>query len=390
MWHRQLLRIVHRLGARHFVLRDGNVVRTTKEKASQREISVSYDSDSVEARSGAHVERRPLPVPPRLGSDRRKINRKLNDIDPKRLLSTARRCQVSGLLSVYGEERLVYPSPDSDAKRQSMQFWVINILEGKGSLLYSGRSYQSFEWLCRLRSLPERPLHGSESSIVFGSDVVGNLFHEFVHLLETDLLTRGDMSKILGEKVFPAAVEVTENPLKPTVGYNAFSDEGVSAAAQLVKDGRIASFLDCACFPYQKSAFGYVGYGSDLVPKPRSTNLVIEAAHEAVAPDNFLMLTGIDFTMKAMDPLESECCLNGVTGVYVEEGRPKFRFRSTSSLGTTIQNLVSELAFTRLGLVAPPLGGMCVKYGAAVRSAQSAPSALFKGASGERKKLLQL
>ncbi|MCL5038939.1 MAG: metallopeptidase TldD-related protein [Firmicutes bacterium] len=287
---------------------------------------------------------------------------------------------VDAALSFYREERVV--ETDGFVKRQCIGFYALRLREQSRSYVYADVAPEKLGELCALHTLPQGAPVPDGLPIVLSPNAVGHIFHEWAHLLELDFLGHEAASRIEGSPVFDdcADLQVFEDPGTETVGFNAFSDDArIARRMPLVERGRIAGFIDSAAFPHRYFGCGYLGYNNSGHPVPRTTNLMVQARPTAYEVERALVVTGLDLELLTADPLHARIGLKSSEGVYVEHGMPVHRVTWTGGGETTVQRLVSSMMFLNPSHIrVPVVGGICVKNGIAVRSAQSAPAALLE------------
>jgi hypothetical protein len=285
---------------------------------------------------------------------------------------------LNASLCLYREERTV--ETGGFVKRQRVGFYTLGLREESTSYVYADLYPEKLAGLCVLHTLPRRETVPGGLPVIVSSNVTGYIFHEWVHLLESDRLRHDIVPDIEGRLVFGslANLGVFEDPAAETVGFNAFSDEArIAKRMPLVEGGRLVSFVDSAAFPHRHLGCGYLGYNNDAYPIPRSTNLVVDTVTARESIDRAVVLTSLNLEILSADLLSTRVRVNGGEGVYVEHGVPVYRVNWPVEGETTLQRLVSNMRFLDPSTVpVPAVGGICMKNGISIRSAQSAPPAL--------------
>jgi hypothetical protein len=285
-------------------------------------------------------------------------------------------CQLDLDLAVLDETREI--DIRGARKRQRMRFFTVCVHEESGNALYADWRAVTLQRILSLHGLPRRVI-SPRFPVVLAGAVVGHLFHEYAHLLETDIHSPAAFGRWRGRRPFQhREISLFEDPTVPSVGFSAFTDEGkATRRVPLMKNGTIVAFLDSMSHPDAHLGCGYVGYGPAMYPIPRTLNLVVEAGAEHIPAPRGIVVTGLNLKLASADPLRTDLMIRGGEGVYVEDEVPQFRTPLDFRWRGTLQALVSCLAFLAENPWPAEIGGMCVKRGIAVRSAQQAPAALL-------------
>jgi hypothetical protein len=265
---------------------------------------------------------------------------------------------------------------------QETRFYALEIFSGDRIYVVADARPSELLAVARLRSLPVVPPPSLRDPVPTGPTVVGHLFHEYAHALELDHVHRP--AAHLGKGVLPgcltpsgSGLTLLEDPSRPTLGYNAFSDDGMPAdCTTLVERGALAGYLDSATLPFRGQMNGFVGWRGGGPSLPRTTNLVVKAPVAAVEVTDGWVLTGLEVRVLGLGPRRTRIYLGEADAVLFEGGVPVARSTFPVDRPTTIQSLVARMSFVTLdGIRLPTPGGFCVKGNSAVRSAQTAPAA---------------
>jgi PmbA protein len=93
-----------------------------------------------------------------------------------------------------------------------------------------------------VRRLDARQMKTGQWPVIFAADIAGQLFHYFVRAVSGGNLYRRSSFLLdsLGQAVFPAHVQITEDPWLPkALGSSAFDDEGVKTQPRVLVDGGV-------------------------------------------------------------------------------------------------------------------------------------------------------
>lgn len=372
-----MLRITYRLKADHFLIQQGKIKKEVREPVSERTLELSLDGRKVTAVCKGEDTRTLAPSHPiALEPDPTDICEETSTFAEADILHTICQYDVTALLSLYREERLV---ENGCSKRQSMSFFTVRIQDEK-EYLYADIHVRTLEEILKMHSLPRKKVDISLVPFVLSRNVVGHIFHEYVHTLERDIC-EAEPDMVVGNPIFDsvAGLTVCEDPELQTVGHTAFSDEGAKAQKTLlINDNTIVGFVDSLLYPYYLRSCGYLGYGSSFFPLPRSVNLRVSGKCEQYNLTEYVEITELDMELLSLDPLKTMVSVAGGEGLYITDGIPSCRVRFSFSWQKTIQELLSDMIFIDTKPILPSFGGICVKNGIPFRSAQTAPLALWR------------
>lgn len=375
------IQITYALQARHLDIRDGRLYDIqTDQDAEVRSVTYTGRTAIVERDRG--IREYVLPRDAVCNPDPGHLDTERGLLEADRLslaVDTVARYPLQAMLSLYREERIV--EVEGFWKRQCIGFYVLSLQEQSRSHVYADVSLVKLGELCTLHVLPACIDVPKKVPVILSPNVVGYIFHEWTHLLEVDILGYDAVVGVKGNPAFICSpeLEILEDTRSETVGFNAFSDDGrVARQIPLVKDGRIEGFIDSSSFPCGYLGCGYLGYGNDTYPIPRTTNLVIRAKSAVQPYERALVVTGLEIGVLSSHPLRTRIRIHGGEGVCLEGGKPTCRLSWMAGGETTIQELVARMMFLDPGqFPIPTVGGLCMKKGIRVRSAQSAPAAML-------------
>ena len=372
-----MLRITYKLKADHFLVQQGKIKKEVREPLSERTLELSWDGRKVTAVCKGEETRTFTPSHSiALEPDQTEICEETSVLAEADVLHTICQYDVTALLSLYREERLV---ESGCLKRQRKAFFTVRIQDEK-EYLYADIHVGTLGKILKMHSLPRKRVNVSLVPFVLSRNVVGHIFHEYVHTLETDIC-EAEPGMVVGKPIFEsvAGLTVWEDPELQTVGHTAFSDEGAKAQKiPLIDDNTIVGVVDSFLYPYHYRSCGYLGYGNSFFPLPRSVNLCVSGTCEQYDLTEYVEITELDMELLSLDPLRTKVSITGGEGLYITEGMPSCRVRFSFSWQDTIQKLLSRVTFIDSEPVLPSFGGICVKNGILFRSVQTAPPALWK------------
>ena len=371
-----MLTITYGLQARHFLLQQGKVVKKVREPSSLRTVELSSDGEKVTASSEDGRETFIPHYPVTLESDPVDIEKEDSPLDETRILDAVSPYRMNALLSLYTEKRTVR---DEFLKRQTFYFFTLRIQDGT-DYLYADRNVRNVEKILMMHSLPRKKVEISSLPVILSKNVVGHIFHEYVHSLEMDILGVNGQS-VVGNSFTEGlpGLTVCEDPALQTVGHAAFTDEGkIAQKTLLIEKNIIVGFLDSILYPHNQGLCGYLGYGRSFFPLPRSTNLCITGEYEKYDTNEYLEVVELNMDLHSLDPFGMEISFTEGEGLYIREGVPLCRVAFSLEWKGTIQEFLSEVFFVTNEPVLPSVGGICVKNGILFRSAQTAPAALWE------------
>lgn len=304
-------------------------------------------------------------------------------------VETVANYSVDAVLSFYHEERTI--ETDGFVKHQRMGFYVLQFQENSRFYIYADYVPEKLKELCIFHMLPHRVVFPNNLPILLSPNVVGHIFHEWVHLLELDFLGYETALSIKNLPIFGECVDlqIFEDPKAETIGFNAFNDDArITRQIPIVEQGRIVGFIDSSAYPCHYLGCGYLGYNlgynNSAFPIPRTTNLVIQARPIVYESERALVITELDLELLNKDPVSTRIRIKNCEGVYIERGMPIYRVNWKVGIETTVQELVCSMIFLNSSNIhLTVVGGICVKNGIAVRSAQSAPPVLLDGLLGK-------
>lgn len=370
-----MLRITYEMLANHFLIQRGQVIKTVKEPPSTRTVELSVDNGKVTSTS---EESRSLTLSDAatFEPDPGNVDEDSPPFDENEILERALRYNANVLLSLYTEKRSI---EDEFLRKQRIHFFTVRILD-ENDYTYADIDIGKLETILMMHSLPKKEMDVSTLPFLLSRNVVGHIFHEYVHTLEMDIL-ECDVDTVVGTPLFEdlEGLDVYEDPTLQTVGHSIVSDEGRRARKTPLIDGNtLVGFLDSSLYPFKDKSCGYLGYGQSYFPVPRSTNLCVKGKCEHHDIGIYIEVTGLNLDLHSLDPLATDASISGGEGLYVMEGAPLCRVTFALTWKGTIQELLSGISFSEMETALPPLGGICVKNGILFRSAQTAPPALWK------------
>jgi len=373
-------RITYRLQARHFRICRG-CFEELQSYCQSRVHSLMYNGRTVVVDDSHGARSFTLPRAAKWAPDPGDLNVERGFIEKDSLLTVVDAVAshlVDATLSFYREERVV--EANSFLKRQCIGFYTLQLQERSRSYFYADLAPEKLHRLCALHTLPKVATGLDGTPILLSSNAVGNIFHEYAHLLEMDFLGFCAAMTLKGKLVFTnqESISIFEDPTAQTVGFNAFTDDGRSSRRMsIIRHNALDGFLDSSSYPYRDIGCGYVGYGRTHFPIPRSTNLVVEVQCLPYTAKRYVLVTELDLQLQSGDPLETCVYIASGEGVYIEQDRPAFRLDLDFGVRTTLQKLVASMVFVHANPDFPSIGGMCIKGESQVRSAQIAPQAFL-------------
>lgn len=356
------------------MMQRGQIIKEVREPVSKRTVELSLNCRKITAT--CEETRTTIPAyPGALEPDPVEIFEEAPVLNEVEVLRTICKYKIDALISLYREERL----NDSEyLKKQSFSFFTMRIQDER-EYLYADTNIANIERILMVHSLPKKRINTCLLPLVLSKNVVGNIFHEYVHTLERDLC-KAEPDTVVGNSVFDTVRRLClhENPELQTVGYTVFSDEGKMARmTPLIEDNIIVGFVDSLLYPYNIKSCGYLGYGMSYFPYPRSTNLSVQGECEQVTLDDYIEVTELDLNLLSLNPLMTGIAVSGGEGVFITGGVPTCRISLDFLWKGTIEEMISETTFIKAETWLPSLGGICVKNEILFRSAQTAPPALW-------------
>lgn len=370
-----MLRITYELLASHFLIQGGHIRETVREPPSVRTVGLEWGGRKVKAVC-EETKTLELPYPVEFEPDPGDMREESPSLDEHEVLNVVSQSHVDALVSLYSEKRVVQ---DAFSRVCTTHFLTLRINEGR-DYYYTEMGMGNVEKILRVHSLPKKKTGPPAVPLLLSRSVVGNVFHEYTHTLERDLMER-EADAVVGTPMFEEVkgLSVYEDPGLRTVGRTSFTDEGRKVRkVPLVEDGSVAGCIDSFFHPYREGLCGYLGYGKGYFPLPRSTNLHIEGKCAPWDEDAYVEVIELDVQLLSLDPFETGIRIEKGEGLYVEEGVPQSRIAFDIPWEGTIQEMVSEIGFVDAETFLPSLGGICVKNGILFRSTQTAPAASWE------------
>lgn len=219
------------------------------------------------------------------------------------------------------------------------------------------------------RTNPKR-LTTRSAPVVFENRMAGSLIGTIASAANGAAIVRGSsyLADRLGDRILPAGVTVTDDPLVPRGrGSRPFDAEGVGAAPlTLIDDGRLANWILDSATARELGLVtnGRAGRGVTSAPSPSTTNLTLPAGTESL--EAMIARLGTGLLVTAMFGRGANIVTGdysrGVSGLWFENGE--------------IAYPVSEI--TIAGHLDDMLGALAAADDLEIRGAVNAPS-LFIG-----------